>query len=70
MVLLYLSDDPAVRLRAQLQAPRNGAQPSVRQDEPQVDEDLSALQQDEWEARPGPGQQEGGRERGGRRPSR
>lgn len=50
----------------QLQAPRDRAEPPVGPDEPPLDAHLPAVQPHQREARAGPGQQEGERQRGRR----
>lgn len=55
---------------SELQAACDGAEPAVGPHEPQADPNLPAVQQNQREARPGSGQQEGQRQRGRRRGSR
>lgn len=48
---------------SEFQAPRYRAEPAIGPDEPQADPNLPAVQSHQRETRPGPGQQEGERQR-------
>lgn len=66
MCFPYLAPAAHGAVSSQLQAPCHRAEPPVGPDEPPLDAHLPAVQSHQRETRPGPGQQEGERQRGRR----